>query len=41
MIPVESRRYISAIKIYIGFSVDDHLIRELMSFTKMTNREFV
>jgi hypothetical protein len=25
----------------MGFGVDDHLIRELMSFTKMTSKEFV
>jgi hypothetical protein len=25
----------------VGFGVDDHLIKELMSFTKMTSKEFV
>ena len=25
----------------VGFGVDDHLIRELMRFIKMTGREFI
>ena len=25
----------------VGFGVDDHLIRELMRFIKMTSREFI
>jgi hypothetical protein len=25
----------------VGFGVDDHRIRELMSFTKMISREFI
>jgi hypothetical protein len=25
----------------VGFGVDDHLIRELMSFVEMTGREFI
>ena len=30
---------VSAIKLYVGFGVDDHLIRELMRFSEMTSRE--
>jgi len=25
----------------VGFGVDDHIIRELMRFIKMTSREFI
>jgi hypothetical protein len=31
---------VSAIKQFVGFGVDDHLIRELMRFIEMTCREF-
>jgi hypothetical protein len=31
---------VSAIKLFVGFGVDDHLIRELMRFIEMTCREF-
>ena len=31
---------VSAIKPIVGFGVDDHLIRELMSFAEMTSREY-
>jgi hypothetical protein len=31
---------VSAIKLFMGFGVDDHLIRELMRFIEMTCREF-
>jgi hypothetical protein len=31
---------VSAIKLFVGFGVDDHLIGELMRFIEMTCREF-
>ena len=31
---------VSAIKPIVGFGVDDHRIRELMSFAEMTSREY-
>jgi hypothetical protein len=31
---------VSVIKLFVGFGVDDHLIRELMRFIEMTCREF-
>ena len=31
---------VSAIKLYVSFGIDDHLIRELMRFIEMTCREF-
>jgi hypothetical protein len=31
---------VSAIKLFVGFGVDDHLIRELMRFIEMICREF-
>jgi hypothetical protein len=31
---------VSAIKIFVGFGVDDHPIRELMRFIEMICREF-
>jgi hypothetical protein len=31
---------VSAIKLFVGFGIDDHLIRELMRFIEMTCREF-
>jgi hypothetical protein len=30
---------VSAIKLYVGFGVDDHLIRDLMRFIEMTCRK--
>jgi hypothetical protein len=33
------RELVSAIKLFVGFGVDDHLIRELMRFIEMTCRE--
>jgi hypothetical protein len=30
--------YVSAIKLFVGFGVDDHLIRKLMRFIEMTCR---
>jgi hypothetical protein len=33
-------RSVSAIKLFVGFGVDDHLIRELMRFIEMICRKF-
>jgi hypothetical protein len=35
-----SDQSVSAMKPFVGFGVDDHLIRELMRFIKMICREF-
>jgi hypothetical protein len=31
---------VSAIKLFVGFGIDDHLTRELMRFIEMICREF-
>jgi hypothetical protein len=31
---------VSAIKLFVGFGVDDHLIKELIRFIEMTCKEF-
>jgi hypothetical protein len=36
----EMLRSVSAIKLFVGFGVDDHLIRELMRFIEMICRKF-